>query len=315
MSRLYQLFLTILLFSSWAVYAQDDRVLKSADTTQLTAFDSLSIFQLIDSLLAVTDDPSSQIVTRLSYNSNVLSAGRTLGIQNFGLAPGISYYHKTGLYADASAYWSKDFEPKYYLTILSAGYMHDFSKHFSIMTEYDHYFYNVNSDSYIPYRNTVSVTPMLEFKPVTLSVNYAYYFGDAHVHRIMPGINITLRKKKWLGLDRIAFIPSFYTLFGNETISSIEFVDPKNLRERIKNLKTYGTPYSIVQTDKNVFGVMNYAISFPLSISYKKISLTATYTYNIPIALSGEPLTISEGHYLSGSLSYFLDLKRNKKAL
>jgi len=314
MSRLYPLLLTILLLSSCALYAQDDRILKD-DTTQLTSFDSLSIFQLIDSLLAVADDPGSQLVTRLSYNSNVLSAGRTLGIQNFGLAPGLSYYHKTGLYVDASAYWSKDFQPKYYLSILSAGYMHDFSKHFSIMMEYDRYFYNVNSDSYVPYRNTASITPMLEFKPVTLSVNYAYYFGDAHVHRIMPGINITLQKKKWLGLNRISFVPSFYTLFGNETISSIEFVEPKNLRERIKNLRTYGTPYSIVQTDKNVFGVMNYAISFPLSISYKKFSLTATYTYNIPIALSGEPLTISEGHYLSGSISYFLDLKRNKKAL
>ena len=57
----------------------------------------------------------SQLAVRLSYNSNVLSAGRTLGIENFGLAPGLSYYHKSGLYADVSGYWSKDFDPSYYL--------------------------------------------------------------------------------------------------------------------------------------------------------------------------------------------------------
>src|SRR5688572_14430118 len=120
--------------------AQDaDSVLLSQVETDLTFEDSLSIFQLIDSLLMQGDLDASQLAVRLSYNSNVMSTGRTLGIENFGLSPGISYYHKSGLYADVSGFWSKDFEPSYYLTVASLGYMRDFTKHFSVIAGYDHY--------------------------------------------------------------------------------------------------------------------------------------------------------------------------------
>src|SRR5690349_679100 len=86
----------------------------------LTFSDSLNIFNLIDSLISLEGNIiHSQLAVRLAYNSNVLYTGRTLGIDQFGLSPGVSYYHKSGLYADVSCFWSKDFDPKYYLTILS----------------------------------------------------------------------------------------------------------------------------------------------------------------------------------------------------
>ncbi len=137
--------------------------------------DSLSIFNLIDSLLQNAEVESSQFGIRLAYNSNVLSAGRTLGIENFGLSSGLSYYHKSGFYGDLSGFWSKDFDPKYYLTIASVGYMYSFPKVFSIMAGYDRYFYNMQSeDEYIPYKNTLSVTPLFEVKPFMLAINYSY---------------------------------------------------------------------------------------------------------------------------------------------
>ena len=74
-----------------------DSLLLSQTETELSFDDSLSIFYLIDSLLQQGDLDVSQLAFRLSYNSNVLSTGRTLGIENFGLSPGISYYHKSGL--------------------------------------------------------------------------------------------------------------------------------------------------------------------------------------------------------------------------
>src|SRR5688572_31714787 len=104
-----RLLFTFLASVSFVVlYAQDDTSLLSDVETDLTFEDSLSIFSLIDSLLQQGDLEASQLAVRLSYNSNVLSTGRTLGINNFGLAPGVSYYHKSGLYADLSGYWSKD---------------------------------------------------------------------------------------------------------------------------------------------------------------------------------------------------------------
>jgi hypothetical protein len=290
------------------VEAQDKSVLADLDST-LSFEDSLSVFNLIDSLLSIEDD-GAQLAIRVGYNSNVLSAGRTLGIENFGLAPGVSYYHPSGLYADVSGFWSKDFKPSYYLTTVSAGYMHDFTKWFSIMVDYDRYFYS-ETDVYTPYKNTISATPILEFKLVTFLVNYSFYFGDAHVHRIMPGLSWRIQKKKWLGLDRISFSPAAYVLFGNEIITEINYPYGP-IEERIRQRR--GLPW-YEQIDRNVFGIMNYMISAPINITYRNWNVTLTYNYNIPKALSGEAAVYDESSYLSGSLSYFIGLKRNKFSL
>lgn len=297
-------------------YAQDaDSLLTNG--SPFSAADSLSIFSLIDSLLRLEDASGSQLALRMAYNSNVLSAGRTLGIENFGLAPGISYYHRSGLYADLSGYWSKDFEPAYYLTVASLGYMRDFSKHFSVMAGYDRYFYSLatTENTYIPYKNTLSVSPIVELKPLSLTANYSFYFGDQRAHRIMPCLTLTLQKRRLWNIDRIAFMPSVFALMGDEVITKMEFVPPKTLREAADNIKKYGTRFSSVEVRNHVFGIMNYAFSTPLSISHKQWMLTFTWSYSIPKALPGETLTLSESTYLSGSLTYIIDLRRHKNPL
>jgi hypothetical protein len=312
-----RLFFIIVLAASCTLSgAQDaDSLVLSQVDTDLSFQDSLSIFHLIDSLLQQGDLEASQLAVRLSYNSNVMSTGRTLGIDNFGLSPGISYYHKSGLYADLSGFWSKNFDPAYYLTVTSLGYMHDFSKRFSIIAGYDHYFYVVGKDNYVPYSNSFSVTPALELKPFVISTTYSFYFGDANAHRILPGINILLEKKKLFGLDRVTISPSFYVLFGNETITKLEFIFPRTVAEGIQNYRKYGNWIRQEETHKNVFGIMNYAVTIPLSVSHKNWLFSFSYAYNIPRALPGEPLTISESSYLSGGITRFLRLKRNKLAL
>ena len=297
--------------SSATLFAQDADSVLTDTSSILTLEDSLSIFNLIDSLLEMPAPIGSQLAIRMGYNSNVLSAGRTLGIENFGLAPGLSFYHMSGLFADVTSFWSKDFDPSYYLTITSLGYMRDFTKHFSILAGYDHYFYNT-SGSYIPYENTLYVTPIVEFKPVSLSLNYSFYFGDQQVHRIMPSLGGTIEKKNWLGLSRVALLPTISVLWGNEQITTIEYVRPKTRLEGWENFKQYGSWFTIVQTTKNVSGIMNYTFSVPLNIVYKNWSLIFTYAYNIPKALTDEPLTISESSYLSGSLTYYIGFRQKK---
>jgi hypothetical protein len=303
----------LILTSASGLRAQQADVSLSAADTTYSSLDSLSIFSLIDSLLELQESQPSQLAVRLSYNSNVLSAGRTLGIENFGLSPGVSYFHPAGLYADISAFWSNDFSPSYYLTIASIGYMKDLSKHLSVMAGYDKYFYNFNNDEvYIPFSNTLSITSILEFKPVSLSVNYSFYFGDQSAHRVMPGATVTAQRKKIWKFDRIAISPSFFALWGNEVVTTIEYVPPATLRELIQNIKDYGTRYKTVYTTEEVFGIMNYAISIPLNISYKKWAFSFTYIYNIPKALPGEPNALSESTYLTGSLMYVIDLTSRK---
>ena len=296
--------------------AQDsDSVLLSQVETELTFDDSLSIFNLIDSLLMNAEGTASQLALRLTYNSNVMSTGRTLGIQNFGISPGLSYYHKSGLYADISGYWSKDFDPSYYLTVASLGYMRDFSRYFSILLGYDRYFYRFGDNDYVPYKHAVTVSPSLELKPFSISATYSFYFGDAIAHRIMPGISVMLEKKKFINIDRVSINPSFFFLLGDETITTLEYVAPKSPAEAVLNFRKYGTRFGIELYDKNVFGIMNYAFTLPVTVNHKNWGFSLSYTYNIPTALPGEPLTLSKSSYVSGSLTYFISLKRDKLAL
>lgn len=311
-------YIIALFFSaSSALHAQDaDSLLLGDELDFLLSDDTTSIFKLIDSLLntkALT--PSSQLALRVGYNSNVMAAGRTLGIENFGLSPGIGYYHKSGLYADVSGFWSKDFEPSYYLTIGSLGYSRVFNKYFSLIASYDRYFYNVQGDdSFISYKNAFTISPMLDYKILNLNITYAYFFGDKNAHRLMPSVGLTLEKKNVWGLKRIAALPSFIVLVGNETFTETEIRYPQTLREALQNVQNYGTRYAIITTTRQESGIMNYAFNLPVSITYKDFNFIFSYSYSIPKALPSETLNFSESSYLSASLTYLLDLRPHKKA-
>jgi hypothetical protein len=300
--------------SSCKLFAQDTDAFLTKPDSLLTFSDSLSIFQLIDSLLTLeTLSDYSQLAFRLGYNSNVLWAGRTLGIDQFGLAPGLSYYHKSGWFADASLFWSNDFEPNYYLTILSAGYMHTFSRHFTAMASYDRYFYNLE-DEYIPYNNALTLSPFLEFHPVNIRVDYTYYFGERSVHRVMPSVGVTLEKSNLFKIDKVSFMPSVFLLMGNETFSEIIFPTTRAEWVAAYIRVRQGLPWYRIET-RNVFGIMNYAFMLPLNIRHKQMNFSFSYTYNIPKALPGETLTLSESSFLSASLSWFINLNTKKSPL
>lgn len=300
-----------------ALQAQDADSLVLSNVDDILSFeDSLSIFNLIDSIMQNAEIEGSQFGVRLAYNSNVLSAGRTLGIENFGLSGGLTYYHKTGFYGDLSGFWSKDFDPKYYLTIATVGYMYSFKKFFSVMGSYDHYFYNTQSeDEYIPYRNTLGITPLFEVKPIMFALNYSFYFGDTYVNRIMPSLSLVLEKKKlFKKIDKVVLQPTVYMLMGDETLTDVEITITRGDLISLFPLR-WNWITNIEYVDRRVFGIMNYAFSVPLSITHRNWSLMLSYTYNIPKALPGEPLTLSESSYLSGSISYFISTRKSKFSL
>src|SRR6185436_15083634 len=118
----------------------------------------LSLFHLVDSLMEMPMEDlelGSTLVGRLGYNSNIIAANRTLGFNQFGLSPGISYYHKTGMYLDATAYWSQEYSPNLYLTIPSIGYIKTVKK-WTLNLEYSRYIYSFSdTPGDLPYTNTL----------------------------------------------------------------------------------------------------------------------------------------------------------------
>jgi len=273
-----------------------------AELDSLIASGDTGFLSLIDSLIHLpTPKLKSQMVMRLGYNSNVVSASRTLGFNQFGVAPGISYYHKSGLYADYTGYWSKQYDPQYYLTVLSGGYMNSPTKWWSIMAEYNRYIYaSLGEDEYVPYKNSAGLSNFFDIKWVTLRLDYQLFFGDKTAHRINPSIMLNLEKRKLGRIDRIAFYPTASVLYGSEQIT-----------ELIPYARTYlGIIYRIrrkldlyYEQETTRFGVLNYSLSAPVSVSVKNWTFLVSYTYNIPQALPGEPIRLESSGYISASIS------------
>jgi hypothetical protein len=288
----------------------DSSLLRLPSDSVLTFSDSLDIFNLIDSLLTLEENaPRSQLAVRLGYNSNVFYAGRTLGIDQFGLSPGISYYHKSGLYADVAGFWSHDLDPEYYLTILSAGYMHFFSRNFSMAVYYDRYFYNLDDVS-IPYTNGLTVSPILDIKPFTVQCDYTFYFGESNANRLMPSLTINIGKKNLWGIDRVSFNPAFYILFGDETFTNI--IIPSTpaewLAARIRLQQ--GLPWYKTETYTE-FGTMNYSFAFPLNLRHKNFSMSVSYVYSIPKALPSESIIPPESGFVTAGVTYYINFKKS----
>lgn len=183
--------------------------------------DSLSIFILIDSLLNYQTPIYSELNIRASYNSNVLSAGRNLGVDQHGISPGVSYYHKKGFYADISGYWNSAFDPKYSLTIASVGYMKIFHKHWSATGSYERWFYNTSSNdstTSTSLKNSLNLSTAYSAKYIYASLDYNYLFGQKKANRLIGTVAGTFTMKdKWL-FDQIRITPSFSVIYGNSDV-------------------------------------------------------------------------------------------------
>lgn len=289
-----------------------DSLLNDVDLEDLNEFfsfeDSLTIFNMIDSLLQETElQRKSQLAMRIGYNSNAASNNRSLGISQFGLSPGISYYHKSGAYFDASGYWSTEYDPKYYLTILSAGYIGVISPKWSILGEYSRFLYSdLGEDVTISYKNSVGVSNFFDVKPLTFRLDYTLLFGEKVGHRILPGVMLNFEKRNWRNINRILFYPSFNLLIGSE--KQEKYIPYANTLIgaliRIRNgLDLYYT------SEETLFGIMNYSFTTPISISLDNWNFLIAYTYNIPKALPGEELGLENSGYLSASVTRYFRFK------
>jgi hypothetical protein len=284
----------------------------SATIHQLDNFfsqqDSLDIFELIDSLIRTQDiKDESRMAIRLGYNSNIIADNRTFNINQFGLASGMSYYHKSGLYADATQYWSQEYKPNFYLTTASGGYMKNINKWYTLLAEYSHYFYHQPSDSTVsvPYTNNVGMSNYFEVGKFVFRLDYYFYFGDKQAHRIMPSAGMNFIKRKWAGFDRISFYPNATVLFGSEQTTSYALYPNPILRLIYNRNHTPKLPL-YYPVNKTEFGVMNYSFSIPITMSRKDWTFLLNYTYSIPKSLPGEDLSLQSSGYLSFSITRYI---------
>ena len=307
----------ILGFFSNALNAQNSLATSSDSALEelsIEDLDTLSIFQLIDSLLELETVRSSQFSLHLGYTSEVSNAGRTLDIRSYGFNPGISYFHKSGLYADVTGFWNSNLDPKYDLTLVSAGYIGILSPKISFSVSYDHSFYTDTEidldypewvvDLLLPpiLNNSLSTGMVWDLGVVETGFDYSWMFNKESAHRLQGRVNGDFKKYRWLGMDRISLRPAFEVLFGNAEVFNVTFSREALFQKRF--------PYLI--DNSNEFGLMNYRFRMPLSVTKKPFQMIFEYNYNIPVSLPGEDYQYPNNSFFSIDLYYNFSIGSKK---
>lgn len=196
--------------------------------------DSLSLFALIDSLLTIPTTKNS-LSLRVGYSSRVTSAGRDFGVDQQGLSPGISYYHKSGLYGDITGVWNSELDPKYYLTLATIGYLGSVGKKWSYSLSYDHSFYHsTDSSDIFPLTNSFSASVSHDFKYFYSGLSYAYSFGDETANQLTWNLTGVIQKKGFKPFKSISILPTFSVLWGNQTLT-YNIVDAESIIENLSD--------------------------------------------------------------------------------
>ena len=307
----------------WACLAQTKH---SFEDEYLSQSDSLAIFQLLDSLISL--EPvlvNSQFAIRVGYTSNINATGNPFKLNELGITTRAAYYHRSGLFLDFSSYWSnQENSPAYYLTIASAGFMSYSLKNWSFLIEYSRYLYNLPkedvpvsiiytyNDNYSSqsFRNSFTGGVFYQWKNINLKLDYSALTGDRAGHRFNPAFSYNFKKRDWLGFDRVSFLPSFSLLLGVEQVPYYRQLYRSVLDARLR--LSQGLPLFSEEL-RNEFGVMNYAIRFPINLSKNNWGFNFSYTYNFPQRLPGETAIIEDGGSLSISIVRYIEIKSRKK--
>lgn len=294
--------------------------------------DSLSFFSLLDSLLLF--EPQSQLAIRANYNSKIFSSGRDYGISQYGIIGGVSYYHKSGAYADISGQYYSGIEPNFNATNITLGYSSFANLKWSYVVNYSHTFYKQLEDELSienALNNTIGVSTCYSLKYLMIGVDYQYYFGTENIdgHRITPNLLISPKVKTKGFLNHFKVNPSIYFAFGTETLyqSQYAYLRPGEIEDdqltllriryrraedpRVKDYLRQQIHQRIAEltyteTSTNVFGLLNMLVTLPLQYSTKNFTASINYNINMPFALPGEELDEKTSGYFSLSMLYAL---------
>ncbi len=278
--------------------------------------DSTSFLQVLDNLIEKKYIKST-FSARLGYSGQITNAGRTVGINQYGFNTGVSYYHKSGVFADISGYWNSSQKPNYNTTITDIGYMGNFTTKWTYWASYNHYFFNKSDDETLtyPFTNAINAGTNYYIKKLSFGLDYSFTFGDETAHRIRLNSSYILSKKNWWIFDRISIIPNFSMLIGNSNVVSWQinmarkndFIDKIGIAKYRYLQRNYPDDLNEALSypiESNAFGIMNYSLFVPVTFTINKFSLLVNYTLNLPVELPGEELDTSINNYISTILMF-----------
>ncbi|MBO0949588.1 hypothetical protein [Fibrella forsythiae] len=272
----------------------------------------------------------AEINVRVNYTSRAVFSGREFGVREWMSTPSITYYAKSGFYADVSGYYFSQSLPHYELTALSAGYLGIVSSRVTLSGELSRTFLSkASQQNLLPYSGNLSMNYLIS--PV-FSVNTDYYlmFGNATAHRVRFSLSAFASKKMGessVGLKRISCIPALTAIFGTET-SAYNLLQPAitattsvtaattaaerrllRIQQRLQAKKNGATTVTTTaaEASTDAFGLMAIDLSVPVRATFTGFRLGLTNHLVKPVKIyADEDMPTNPIYYADLSLTWLI---------
>ena len=281
--RLFSFFILLVCWSSLSLAQnQESKELSGIDELldELFVVDTLAVLQAYDEL------KGGFLYASISFDEQAYFSGRDFDIDQFGLAPSLTYLSSGGTYIFAGGSYYSELDPAWDLFALGAGQFWSLGtkKQWSVSASYTHSFLGEDSEGLNTHRLSSSVSYKLT--PLQLNVAGGYIFGADPSYYLTTSITYETTLAQ-IGAFELTFEPNLYMLFSQQ-----------NITEQVS--------FSRI-TESTVFDRVNSQLEVPFTLNNNTLDITLSYTRNFPKNLF-EDEDLSSSGYFSISLGWLIPL-------
>ena len=279
----FSFFLLLICWSSLS-FAQNTEPEEPSDINELLnelfVVDTLAILQAYDDL------KGGFLYASINFDEQAYFSGRDFDINQFGLAPSLTYLSSGGSYLFAGGSYYSELDPAWDLFALGAGqfWCLGTKKQWSVSASYTHSFLPEDSEGLNTHRLSSSVSYKLD--PLQFNLAGGYLFGAEPSNYLSTSISYDATLAQ-CGAFKLTFEPNLYLLFSQQ-----------NIIEQVSFFRF---------TESTVFDRVNSQIELPFTLDNDILDITLSYTRNFPNNLF-EDEDLSSSGYVSISLGWLFPL-------
>lgn len=292
------LFITFIFLSGYNLFSQSiqesDKEIESI-IEELIFADSENLLEFIEQL-----NKYQVLVASVGFNDKTYFLGRDLGIDQINLASQILYEHSSGVFVGVSGAIYFEFEPKWDLTTLMAGYGKYFGKHKNLNYELSYNRYIFSDPKSNDFENSLDGSFGVETKDryFGVSASVAYFFGKKQGFQNSFDLSSEIELFELNGNASISINPLLTFQFGSENIDT----------SRIDDLVNNFPVLDMIIDSFEQYDLRNIQLRLPVNLDLNNFQVEAGYNFNFPKALEFER-NLENTSFFNLRLSYIIDLK------
>ena len=292
--------LLFLLFFSMLVFSQENEG------------DDLEIDEIIDNVISIDENDLIDILealnkyqilfTSVDFNNKTYFLGRDLGLDQFNMSAQLMYESSNGIFIGISGNYYDKFDPKWDLTVLTAGYGKGFGQNETLRAELGYSRYLFSDPSSNDFDNSLDLSLHVSTKNDVLgaTLNTSYLFGKKTGFQSSLSLYgdirlVDLNKKKGA---KITFGPDLSFIFGSENIDT----------SRIDNLGLDFPRIDLIVGSFEKFALRNVQLQLPVVFEFTNFHIEAGYNINFPSAFDFERRAPDTTSFFNLGLSYIFTL-------